>query len=401
MTGCAHSSAEGSLKTIDLVYFNAGGGHQAAAQALQSVIRQQHRPWQVRLVNLFSVLDPDQLFRKMTGLDPEDVYNKRLKSGWTIGLAQELKLLQALIRWSHKSLTGPLRRHWRRTAPDMVVALVPNFNRAMYEALAAARPGVPYVTILTDLADYPPHFWIEPNQAQHLICGTPRAASQARSVGYLQATIHETSGMIIRPDFYRDLTIDRHAEMRKIGLDPGRPTGIVMFGGHGSRIMRRIAERLADTQLILICGHNAELAERLRAMPARAPRHVLGFTPDVRFYMALSDFFIGKPGPGSISEALQQGLPVIVVRNAHTMPQERYNTDWVLESGTGIVLASFKQVRQAVVEVTRRIEEFRRNIHGVRNRAVFEIPEILERIFLADRPAVKRPERMGAPLPLH
>ena len=41
--------------------------------------------------------------------------------------------------------------------------------------------------------------------------------------------------------------------------------------------------------------------------------------------MQLADFFIGKPGPGSISEAVQQGLPVIVVDNAWTMPQERYN----------------------------------------------------------------------------
>ena len=44
-------------KTIDLVYFNAGGGHRAAALALQEVIALQRRPWTVRLVNLAEVLD--------------------------------------------------------------------------------------------------------------------------------------------------------------------------------------------------------------------------------------------------------------------------------------------------------------------------------------------------------
>ena len=67
------------------------------------------------------------------------------------------------------------------TRPDMVVSLVPNFNRAMYQSLRAALPATPFVTILTDFADYPPHFWIEPfsvNQ-QFFICGTTKAAEQA------------------------------------------------------------------------------------------------------------------------------------------------------------------------------------------------------------------------------
>ena len=86
------------MKTIDLVYFNAGGGHRAAATALEAVIRQQERPWEVRLVNLMSILDPRDVFKKTTGMDWEDIYNTRLARGWSVGLAQELKLLQALIQ---------------------------------------------------------------------------------------------------------------------------------------------------------------------------------------------------------------------------------------------------------------------------------------------------------------
>jgi UDP-N-acetylglucosamine:LPS N-acetylglucosamine transferase len=368
------------VKTLDLVYFNAGGGHRAAATALEAVIRQEERPWEVRLVNLMSILDPKDVFKKTTGMDWEDIYNTRLARGWSMGLAQELKLLQALIRLSHRSLANRLKRHWRRTKPDLVVSLIPNFNRPMYEGIAAARPRTPYVTILTDFADYPPHFWIEPRQAQHFICGTPKAAAQAHSLGYGGDRVHCVSGMIIRPDFYAPSCIDRRAELMKLGLDPDRPTGLVMFGGHGSRAMAGIARRLDDIQLILICGHNEVLAQRLRAMPAGAPRLVLGFTSQIRHFMQLADFFIGKPGPGSISEAVQQGLPVVVVRNPWTMPQERYNTDWVREHGAGIVLESFKFVRDGAMEIIHRLDEFRASIAHIRNRAVFEIPEILARI---------------------
>jgi 1,2-diacylglycerol 3-beta-galactosyltransferase len=141
--------------------------------------------------------------------------------------------------------------------------------------------------------------------------------------------------------------------------------------------MRDIARRLPDTPLILICGRNDALARRLRSERSRAPRVVLGFTEDVPFYMRLADFFIGKPGPGSISEAVAMGLPVIVERNARTIPQERYNADWVLEREVGVVLRNFRGIRGAVDQVLSSLGGLRANVARIQNRAVFEIPEIL------------------------
>lgn len=371
---------------VDLVYFNAGGGHRASAQALQAVIGELGLPWRVRLVDLFQVLDPAQRFRQMTGLAPEDWYNRRLARGWTLGMAQELKLLQALIRMAHPTLVRRLQRHWAATRPDLVVSLIPNFNRALFDALALARPGVPYATVLTDLADHPPHFWIEPDQRQHFICGTPRAVRQALAAGHAPGRVHATSGMILRPDFYRPALADRAAARARLGLDPQRPTGLVLFGGHGSRAMLTIAERLPQVQLILLCGHNAALARRLRALPAQAPRHVVGFTSEVPPLMDLADFFIGKPGPGSVSEAVQRGLPVIVVDNAWTMPQERYNPQWVQEHGLGIVHHSHRTIAQAVDQLLADLPALRERVRAQRNRALYEVPQILARL-LAEAPA--------------
>jgi len=176
------------------------------------------------------------------------------------------------------------------------------------------------------------------------------------------------------------MNIDRRAERRKLQLDPDRPTGIVMFGGHGSKAMRSIAKRLDDTQLILVCGHNSALADELRTMKARAPRVVIGFSSQIRYFMELSDFFIGKPGPGSISEAIQQRLPVIVVRNAWTMLQERYNTDWVEKHNAGIVLDSFKAIGDGVAAITSRLDQYRASVARIQNRAIFEIPAMLDDI---------------------
>jgi hypothetical protein len=364
---------------IDFLYFDAGGGHRAAATALKAVIDGQKRPWDVQLVNLQEILGPLDVFRKVTGLELQEIYNQMLARGWTLGSAQGLKFMHAVIRLYHRPSVRLLEKYWAAARPDLVVSLVPNFNRALFESARRALPSVPYVTILTDLADYPPHFWME-KQEQFVICGSDKAVAQARALGYTEDRIFRASGMILRPGFYQPVTVDREAERRRLNLDPDRPTGLVLFGGQGSKVMLEIAERLSDTQLILICGKNAGLADRLRQLPVRAPRYVEGFTSEIPYYMSLADFFIGKPGPGSISEAVAMSLPVIVERNMWTLPQERYNADWVLERSAGLVLPNFRGIRGAVEALLRDLPRYQGTVRQIHNRAVFEIPDMLAKI---------------------
>jgi UDP-N-acetylglucosamine:LPS N-acetylglucosamine transferase len=98
--------------------------------------------------------------------------------------------------------------------------------------------------------------------------------------------------------------------------------------------------------------------------------------------MQLADFFIGKPGPGSISEALAMHLPVIVECNVWTLPQERYNCEWVLEKEVGMVLRSFSEIQGAVAQLiaSTTLARYRANAAALKNRAVFEIPQMLNEI---------------------
>jgi UDP-N-acetylglucosamine:LPS N-acetylglucosamine transferase len=372
------------------VYFDAGGGHRSAAMALQAVIESEGYGWNVRLVNLQDVLDSLDIFRKVTRIRLQDIYNLLLAKGWTLGSPYMLPLMQGVIRIYHRAAVKLLSEYWRERRPDMVVSLVPNLNRALFESLYRALPSVPMVTVLTDLADYPPHFWIE-NQRQYFICGTDRAMEQARSMGHAQSHVFQVSGMILRPPFYETPACDRAEERVSLGLDPHLPTGVVLFGGHGSNVMFSIARRLGssrcDLQLILICGRNTKLKERLERLETRNKLLIRGFTKDIPYYMHLADFFIGKPGPGSISEALKMQLPVIVESNAWTLPQERFNAEWIRERGVGIVLKNFRHVERAVEEILSdgRLEEMKARIAPIQNRALYEVPAILAQILARHR----------------
>jgi 1,2-diacylglycerol 3-beta-galactosyltransferase len=394
------------MERIEFGFFDAGGGHRAAATALEMAIHAQRRPWDVRLTNLQELLDELDILKKHAGIPIQDFYNMMLRKGWTLGSTELMKVLQLAIRIYHRPSVRLLEAHWKETQPDMVVSFVPHLNRALGESFRRAFPGRPFVTILTDLADYPPHFWIE-RQPQFFVCGSDHALAQARGMGHPDDRIFRASGMILHPRFYEPPIEDRLAGREHLGLRPDLPTGLVLFGGHGSKVMLQIAERLdrsgQELQLIFICGQNEELAGALRRQKSRLPRYVEGFTQRVNAYMQLSDFFIGKPGPGSLSEALQMRLPVIVERNAWTLPQERYNADWILDQEVGIVLDGFRDIEKAVARLIEpaTLAHYRANAAALENCAVFEIPAMLERILeqgraetfrngcasLADRPA--------------
>jgi 1,2-diacylglycerol 3-beta-galactosyltransferase len=378
-------------RKVDLIFFDAGGGHRASATALESMLKQDPRAWKVRKVNLREVLEPIDIIKKIARIRVEDAYNRlMLRYGMTLGTGAMLRGVQLMIRQMHRPSAALLARFWKGAPPDLVVSLIPNFNRAIFDGLHASdheldRVPTPMLTILTDLADYPSHFWIE-RQQQYFACATERAVAQAIAMGHPPQRIFRTSGMIVRPEFYQPLEVDRAQARMRLGLRPDLPTGLVMFGGHGSRKMLTIAKRVAaaglNTQLIFMCGHNQHLRQQLIALELPFPHYIEGFTREIPHFMNLADYFVGKPGPGSISEALVMRLPVIVERNSWTMVQERYNTDWIIGNRVGVVLHSFAEIATAIVPMldAQRLAQFRDRVSALNNRAIFEIPEILETI---------------------
>ena len=375
-----------AMKKIHVVFHDGGGGHRNAAIALQTIAAQQGRAWQVEFVQFQDLTDRLDVLRKLTGIRIQQQYNIMLQNGWTLGSKYLLRVLQLTIRLFHGPMVRLLEEFWREHPADLLVSVIPHFNREISESWEAVYPGRPFVTLITDLADYPPRFWIEPIKEQYVIAGTERAAEQARAFGHDEAHIFQASGMILRPEFYVEDKVDPVALRKEMGMQPDLPTAIVLFGGHGSKVMFSIAERLNTAglplQLILICGRNEELASKFRARIWDMPVHVVGFTKEVHKLMRAADFLIGKPGPGSIAEAMVRKLPVLIECNAWTLPQERYNAEWVTEKRVGIVLKDFDDIVEGVQQILEpaRLAEFRKNVAALNNRAIFEIPEMLAKL---------------------
>lgn len=368
------------MKQVYLLVYDLGGGHRATANALREVIEARNLPWQVHIVELFL-----EIFNNDA---PHQVYNNFvLKKKW-VRIINEPLLVPSFkleIRLRYQNWRSLLVKYWQENPPDLVVSLLPYVNKLLQDSLQENFPQTPLVTTLTDFADCPPHFWIEP-KCPYIICPTDRAVLQAQKLGCTEKQIFATSGLIIHPDFYQNFDCDRYKELQRLGLNPNLPTGLVMFGGYGSQVMLDIAKSLDSSklnlQLIFLCGHNQELATTLEQLPKRIPRLVKTFTTEVPYYMHLADFFIGKPGPGSISEALTMHLPVITECNAYTLFQEKYNAQWIVENEVGMVVPHFRDVHQAVARLLQsdRLERYRAKAASFKNRGLFEAIDILQGI---------------------
>ena len=368
------------MKQVYLMIYDLGGGHRSTANALLELVTKHQLPWEVHVVEFFH-----DIVRTNA---PHNVYNNFvLKKKWAKIINEPIlvPLFKLQIRLRHTRWRSLLEKYWQKHQPDLVVSLLPYVNRVLSESLKAACPNVPFITLPIELADSPPHFWIEP-QKQFLFCATEFMSEQAQKLGCSKEQIIRTSGIVINPRFYESITLDRRSERQRLGLDPDLPTGLVMFGGYGSNVMIEIAKSLEqsslDLQLIFICGHSEQLADTLTTMPSRLPKLVKKFTKEIPYYMHLSDFFIGKPGYVNTAEALVMNLPIITEYNPLTLFQERYNAKWIAENEFGIVVDNFSNIDTAVAKLIapENFDRYRSNVEAYDNRGGFEVVDSLEKI---------------------
>jgi 1,2-diacylglycerol 3-beta-galactosyltransferase len=376
--------------TVLLFTIDAGGGHRAAARALVAASEETDSPFRFRVESFQQILVSLDLLKRATGISLEDGYNLILRRHWSAAMAPLLRVMHLAIRLRRGALVRALVR-WmaEQPRPAAVVSVMPNFNGVMRDALRRAWPGVPLVVVLTDFADFPPRFWVEPG-IDRVVVGTDEAREQARTLGMPPERISRVSGMVLKPSFYRRGGPGAREDVRReMEFGPGAFVVTLLFGGKGSPEMAPLAEALLDRDpswsVVALCGDNPALLDRLAPLQERTGGRLrrLGFTERVAELMAASDVLVTKPGPGSLAEAFHQRVPVVVVRNVHTIPQERFNTGYVAHHGLGLVVRHWREIPGAVTRLHHdpaARQAIRERLAALpENRAVWEVLDVIAR----------------------
>jgi 1,2-diacylglycerol 3-beta-galactosyltransferase len=97
---------------------------------------------------------------------------------------------------------------------------------------------------------------------------------------------------------------------------------------------RAIARSGLRTALVIVTGRNKKLKEELQEMVWPIPTFIYGFVREMPDFMRAADILVTKAGPGTISEAFNAGLPLILY--SRLPGQEDGNVAYVVTEGAGV-----------------------------------------------------------------
>ena len=227
-----------------------------------------------------------------------------------------------------------LARQIARTAPDVVLSVHPLLNHVTATLLRREHPRRALMTVVTDLVDV--HRGWAAAGADLVVVPTPEAERAAARWGVARDRLL-LLGLPVDLRFRPAEPGEQAAIRRRLGLDERRRTVLVAGGGEGSggllEQVRVLSERRHPWQVIVVCGRNERLRQRLIGLRFETPTLVLGFVDDMPDLLRASDLAVGKAGPGAVAEALTTGVPLVAT--SYLPGQERGNVRFVTEAGVG------------------------------------------------------------------
>jgi 1,2-diacylglycerol 3-beta-galactosyltransferase len=330
------------LPKILVLFSDTGGGHRSAAQAiLEALDAKHHGEYEVDMVDVFRAYAPYPLNR-MPDLYPEVVKLPliyRLGYQMVDGRHRARMMMDTLWPWVRPASRQLVHEH----PADLVLNVHPLFNTPMVRALGRHRP--PFITVVTDLVTTP-IFWYHHRVD---VCVVPTEA--ARSIALRSGLKPDQIRLLGLPVGKKFGTPINKKELReKLGWPVDCPMVLLIGGGEGMgpiyETARTIAHSNPECGLAVVAGRNEKLKSNLENHTWNVPMRVYGFAQNMPDLMRAADILVTKAGPGTICEALNAGLPMVIY--SRIPGQEDGNVRFVVEEGAGRWAPSAVRTAQAV-----------------------------------------------------
>jgi len=331
----------GTLKIL-IVYASFGDGHRQAALALKQSFSA-IGVGQIMLLDLLAESHPRLnefsrfFYMKSYSLWPQ-VY------GWMYDATRSMKPNSLFSHWLHSIGAVTLRRLIDRERPDAVVHTFP-----LLVLPSISRKGLPRIPMYNVVTDFDLHMrWVHPKVDKYYVATEDLRDELART-GIPIARIAAT-GIPLR--FANAPSRPAAATAERFGLDPARPTVLVMAGAYGVLSgVRELCRRLADSQgaqIALVCGRNRALETAMRHEfgAEGCGVRVFGYIERIDELMGLSACIVTKPGGLTLSEAMLAGLPIFLYR---PLPgQERNNARYLAAKGAAVVCKTPRELAASI-----------------------------------------------------
>jgi 1,2-diacylglycerol 3-beta-galactosyltransferase len=316
---------------ILILFSDTGGGHRSAAEAIIEALRMDYgEQISTEMVDIFLEYAPPPL-DKIPALYPRMV---RAPRAWGVGYRisnghRRARLLTDTF-WPYVRQAA-LRLIWQHPC-DMIVSVHPLANGPVLRALGKNHP--PYITVVTDLVTTHAmwyHHGVD-------LCIVPTEAASQRALDFgMQPRQLRVVGLPVADRFCQPAG-NRHAIRSKLGWPQDMPVVLLVGGGEGMGPIKQTAQTIAlsglPIALAVIAGRNMTLKSSLEAMEWPLPTYIYGFVREMPDFMRAADVLVTKAGPGTISEAFNAALPIIMY--SRLPGQEDGNVAYTVAKGAGI-----------------------------------------------------------------
>jgi 1,2-diacylglycerol 3-beta-galactosyltransferase len=314
---------------ILVLFSDTGGGHRSAAQAVIEALEEKHPgEFSLDMVDVFKSYAPYPLNRAPE-LYPAMV---KLPNLWRLGYRMfdgqrtTRVVMDSLWPWVRPAARQLVREH----PADLVMCVHPLFNAPALRAFGKHHP--PFITVVTDLVSTP-HYWFH-RRVDVCVVPTEEVRRNALKSGL---TVDQVK-LLGLPVGQRFLHAGNKMELRKkMGWPADRTVVLLIGGGEGMGPLFDTAQSIANLNpecaLVVIAGKNEKLKQKLENAEWKIPVLIYGFTTEMPEFMKAADILVTKAGPGTISEALVTGLPIILY--SRIPGQEDGNVRYVVDEGAG------------------------------------------------------------------
>ena len=355
------------LKKPHIVFYfsDTGGGHRSAAEAIIEALQIEYGDSvTVEMVDVFKDY-ASGLFRRVPELYPEMVKARGLWSAsfYATDGRPQVRMIMATI-WPIARLEA--RKLVRNHPADLIVSVHPIANAFALRALGRDRP--PFYTVATDLVTTHA-LWFD-TRSDHIFVPTEAARERGLEVNVPTDKI-EVVGLPVADRYCKPIGKNKRGPRKKLGWPLNKPIVLLVGGGDGmgplARTAHAIDESGLDLGMVIVCGRNEKLKANLEGQTWENPTFVYGFRRDMPEFMRAADIIVTKAGPGTIAEALNANLPIILYSK---LPgQEDGNVTYVLETGTGVWAPKPQLVVRALTRWISRPDERKQVIENTRRAA--------------------------------
>ena len=318
---------------IIFLFSDTGGGHRSAAEAIIEALELEFpRKFTCEMVDFFLNYSPPPLNLAA----PVYPTFSRMDTLWKFSFDQSddpdrMRVIYSMF-WPYIRLF--LYKLLREHPCDMFVSVHPLINIPLLRAMRRREICKPYLVVVTDLVST--HAAWFANEASKIIIPTQQAVRRAIRANVKPDQL-KIIGLPVADRFCKPVG-EKRGLREKLGWPQDKVVILLVGGGEGmgplEEISREIDSSNLDVALVAITGRNKKLKEKLESINWSIPVHIYGFVKDMPDLMRAADILLTKAGPGTISEALIAGLPIILYHRISG--QEEGNVSYVIDEGAGV-----------------------------------------------------------------